>query len=77
MENFIFCAVTSTWKFSFQQWVIAVFLYTLKISKNLWFSHVFKGYRKRLVARKGLNTIKQRKEYRQFINSVVTLKITE
>ena len=31
-----------------------LFLYPLKISKNLWFSDVFKGYRKRSVACNGL-----------------------
>ena len=50
MENFILCAVNEeilngklhfvcsniNLKFSFQQWVIAVFLYTLKISKNFF-----------------------------------------
>ena len=31
-----------------------LFLYPLKTSENLWFSDVFRGYRKRPMARNGL-----------------------
>ena len=34
--------------------VIALFLYLLKTSVNLWFSNVFKGYREKPVAQKRL-----------------------
>ena len=35
-------------------YAIGLFLYSLKTSKNLWFSDVFRGYRKISVTRNGL-----------------------
>ena len=37
--------------------VTGLFLYPRKISENLWFPDVFRGYRKRPVARNGLIVI--------------------
>ena len=43
------------------------FLYPLKTSENLWFSDVFKGYRKRLVAWNGLRLQRKKLIYRTWL----------
>ena len=37
-------------KFGNSIYAIGLFLYPLKVNVNLWFSDVFRGYRKRLAA---------------------------
>ena len=49
-----------------------LFLYPLKTSENIWFSDVFRGYRKRLVACNGLNDkklIEFNKKHRNKVHS--------
>ena len=43
-----------------------LFLYTLKISENLWIPDVFRGYRKRPVAWNGLKQVKQLTRFNYF-----------
>ena len=46
-----------TWKIGGYNSCLLSFLYPLKTSEKLWFSDVFRGYRKRSVAWKGLKSI--------------------